>query len=462
MGEILSFGSSSKFKTDLGGNMRIIIVGGIAAGMSAAAKLRRTDRDAEIVVYEKSPHISFGACGLPYYVGGNFDNVDRMLVRTPEKVRETGIDVKIEHEVVSLNVKTKTIEVKNLQSGEVFTDNYDRLMIATGAATVIPPIKNIEKAYTLRSVEDGEKLKAKMQDESIKKIAVIGAGFIGLEVADVAKELGKEVCVFNSGNRILENVLDKEVTEILEENLRAHGIELYFNSMVTSIDTLDGKTKVITNTDEVEVDLVVLAAGVRPNTSFLKDTGIEMLLNGAIVIDDEGKTSIQDIYAAGDCATVYHLVKEKQVYIPLATNANKLGRIVGSNLGGKNEKFQGTLGSSCIKLLDMEAGATGITEEDAKNMNLNYKSVFIADKNHTDYCPGQEKIYVKLIYNADTKVILGGQVVGKSDAVQRTNVLATAIFAKMTTEQLGMLDLCYAPPFARTWDALNIAGNVSK
>ena len=164
MGEILSFGSSSKFKTDLGGNMRIIIVGGIAAGMSAAAKLRRTDRDAEIVVYEKSPHISFGACGLPYYVGGNFDNVDRMLVRTPEKVRETGIDVKIEHEVVSLNVKTKTIEVKNLQSGEVFTDNYDRLMIATGAATVIPPIKNIEKAYTLRSVEDGEKLKAKMQD----------------------------------------------------------------------------------------------------------------------------------------------------------------------------------------------------------------------------------------------------------------------------------------------------------
>lgn len=462
MGEILSFGSSSKFKTDLGGNMRIIIVGGIAAGMSAAAKLRRTDRDAEIVVYEKSPHISFGACGLPYYVGGNFDNVDRMLVRTPEKVRETGIDVKIEHEVVSLNVKTKTIEVKNLQSGEVFTDNYDRLMIATGAATVIPPIKNIEKAYTLRSVEDGEKLKAKMQDESIKKIAVIGAGFIGLEVADVAKELGKEVCVFNSGNRILENVLDKEVTEILEENLRAHGIELYFNSMVTSIDTLDGKTKVITNTDEVEVDLVVLAAGVRPNTSFLKDTGIEMLDNGAIVIDNQGRTSIEDIYAAGDCATVYHLVKQQQVYIPLATNANKLGRIVGSNLGGKSETFQGTLGSSCIKLLDMEAAATGITEADAKKMNLNYKATFITDKNHTDYCPGQEKISIKLIYDADTKVILGGQAVGKSDAVQRTNVLATVIFTKMTTEQLGMLDLCYAPPFARTWDALNIAGNVSK
>lgn len=335
-------------------------------------------------------------------------------------------------------------------------------MIATGAATIIPPIENIETAYTLRSVEDGEKLKVKMQDESIKKVAVIGAGFIGLEVADVAKELGKEVCVFNREAEYLKKFLMKRITEILEENLRAHGVELYFNTIVKSLETSPNKTKLITDTDEVEVDLVVLAAGVRPNTSFLKDTGIEMLQNGAIVIDDEGKTSIQDIYAAGDCATVYHLVKEEQVYIPLATNANKLGRIVGSNLGGKNEKFQGTLGSSCIKLLDMEAGATGITEEDAKNMNLNYKSVFIADKNHTDYCPGQEKIYVKLIYNADTKVILGGQVVGKSDAVQRTNVLATAIFAKMTTEQLGMLDLCYAPPFARTWDALNIAGNVSK
>lgn len=442
--------------------MRIIIVGGIAAGMSAAAKLRRTDREAEIVVYEKSPHISFGACGLPYYVGGNFDNVDRMLVRTPEKVRETGIDVKIEHEVLSLDVENKTIKVKDLQSGEVFSDNYDKLMIATGAATIIPSIENIETAYTLRSVEDGEKLKAKMQDESIKKVAVIGAGFIGLEVADVAKELGKEVCVFNTGSRILERVLDAEVTEILEENLKAHGVELYLNTIVKSLQTSSDKTKLITDTEEVEADLVILAAGVRPNTSFLKDTGIEMLPNGAIVIDDEGKTSIEDIYAAGDCATVYHIVKQDQVYIPLATNANKLGRIVGSNLAGKNEKFQGTLGSSCIKLLDMEAGATGITEEDAKNMNLNYKSVFIADKNHTDYCPGQEKIYVKLIYNADTKVILGGQVVGKSDAVQRTNVLATAIFAKMTTEQLGMLDLCYAPPFARTWDVLNIAGNVSK
>ena len=289
MGEILSFGSSSKFKTDLGGNMRIIIVGGIAAGMSAAAKLRRTDRDAEIVVYEKSPHISFGACGLPYYVGGNFDNIDRMLVRTPEKVRETGIDVKVEHEVLSLDVQNKTIKVKDLQSGEIFSDKYDKLMIATGAATIIPPIENIETAYTLRSVEDGEKLKVKMQDESIKKVAVIGAGFIGLEVADVAKELGKEVCVFNMGSRILEKVLDEEVTEILEENLRAHGVELYFNTIVKSLETSPNKTKLITDTDEVEVDLVVLAAGVRPNTSFLKDTGIEMLQNGAIVIDDEGK-----------------------------------------------------------------------------------------------------------------------------------------------------------------------------
>ena len=187
-----------------------------------------------------------------------------------------------------------------------------------------------------------------------------------------------------------------------------------------------------------------------------------MLENGAIVIDHEGKTSIEDIYAAGDCATVPHLLMKKPAYIPLATSANKLGRIVGENLAGKNETFEGTLGSSCLKVLHMEAGRTGLTEAEAIKEGIDYKVAFITDKNQTDYYPGQEDISIKLIYDAKTNVLLGGQVVGKKDAVQRTNVLATAIYAKMTTKQLGMLDLCYAPPFARTWDALNIAGNVAK
>ena len=444
--------------------MKVIIVGGIAAGMSAAAKLKRNQKDAQVVVYEKSPVISFGACGLPYYVGGFFDNHEQMLVRTPEQAIKSGIEVHVEHEVVNVKVQEKQVEVKNLKTGEVFTDSYDKLMIATGASPIIPPIKNLQlsNVYTLRSLEDGHLLKEKLQDSSVQKVGIIGAGFIGLEVVEAAKKLGKEVSVFQLEDRILKATFDKEVTDILEAEIREAGVDLYLDTMVTALEGSDKAEKIVTNKESVEVDAVILATGVRPCTAFLKDTGIEMLPNGAIIIDCEGKTSVEDVYAAGDCATVPHLLKKEPAYIPLATSANKLGRIVGENLGGKSEVFEGTLGSSCLKVLHMEAGRTGLSEEEAARAGIPYQTAFITDKNQTDYYPGQENISIKLIYHAETKVLLGGQVVGKKDAVQRTNVLAAAIYAKMTTKQLGMLDLCYAPPFARTWDALNIAGNVAK
>ena len=205
-----------------------------------------------------------------------------------------------------------------------------------------------------------------------------------------------------------------------------------------------------------------MAIGVKPNTSFIKNTDIKTLPNGAIIVDEYGKTSVNDIYAAGDCATIKNLSTNEDMYVPLATGANKLGRIVGENLAGANSVFPGSLASSCIKVLDMEAAVTGLTEERAKALNINYKTSFISNFNQTHYYPGRERVYIKLVYDADTKVLLGGQVAGYKDAVQRANVLATAITAKMTTTQLGMLDLCYAPPFATTWDVLNIAGNVSK
>ena len=205
-----------------------------------------------------------------------------------------------------------------------------------------------------------------------------------------------------------------------------------------------------------------MAIGVKPNTSFIKNTDIKTLPNGAIIVDEYGKTSVNDIYAAGDCATIKNLSTNEDMYVPLATGANKLGRIVGENLAGANSVFPGSLASSCIKVLDMEAAVTGLTEERAKALNINYKTSFISNFNQTHYYPGREKVYIKLVYDADTKVLLGGQVAGYKDAVQRANVLATAITAKMTHTQLGMLDLCYAPPFATTWDVLNISGNVSK
>lgn len=444
--------------------MKVIIVGGVAAGMSAAAKLKRANKEAQITVYEKSRHVSFGACGLPYFVGNFFEDSQKMIARTVEQFNASGITVNIEHEVLNVDTDNKCITVKNLLTGERFTDTYDKLMIATGASAIIPPIKNVDlkHVYTLKSMEDGEALKHAMQNEALKRVAIVGAGFIGLEVVEAAKQYGKEVHVFQLNDRVLVDTFDKEITDLLEEELRTHDVHLHLSQTVTELVGDQAVTQIKTNDETFDVDIVVLTAGVRPNTSFLKDTKIEMLRNGALVIDHEGRTSIEDIYAAGDCASINHILKPEPAYIPLATVANKMGRIIGENLAGAHHTFNGSLASACLKVMNLEAGRTGLSEQEAMNLGINYKTVFITDMNQTSYYPGQSKINVKLIYNADTKVILGGQIVGRKDAVQRVNVLATAIFAGLTTDQLAMLDLCYAPPFARTWDVLNIAGSVAK
>lgn len=444
--------------------MKVIIVGGVAAGMSAAAKLKRANKEAQITVYEKSRHVSFGACGLPYFVGNFFEDSQKMIARTVEQFNASGITVNIEHEVLNVDTDNKCITVKNLLTGETFTDTYDKLMIATGASAIIPPINNVDlkHVYTLKSMEDGEALKHAMQNEALKRVAIVGAGFIGLEVVEAAKQYGKEVHVFQLNDRVLVDTFDKEITDLLEEELRTHDVHLHLSQTVTELVGDQAVTQIKTNDETFDVDIVVLTAGVRPNTSFLKDTKIEMLRNGALVIDHEGRTSIEDIYAAGDCASINHILKPEPAYIPLATVANKMGRIIGENLAGAHHTFSGSLASACLKVMNLEAGRTGLSEQEAMNLGINYKTVFITDMNQTSYYPGQSKINVKLIYNADTKVILGGQIVGRKDAVQRVNVLATAIFAGLTTDQLAMLDLCYAPPFARTWDVLNIAGSVAK
>lgn len=444
--------------------MRVVIVGAVAAGMSAAAKLKRMKPEYEVVVYEKTDVVSFGACGLPYFVGGFFDDANNMIARSPEKFRETGIDLNIFKEVVAVDTDAKKLTVKDIKTGETFEDSYDKLMIATGASSIIPPIKNVklENVSTLKTMEDGIKVKELLSKKEINKVVVIGAGFIGLEAVEAAKKLGKEVTVIQSTDRVLNQVFDKEITDVLEDEIKAHGVNLHLEELAAEFVGKTKVEKVITNKGEIEADLVIIATGVRPNTSFLKDTNIEMLGNGAIIVDEYGRTSVEDIYSAGDCATIKNIVTNEDMYVPLATGANKLGRIVGENLAGYNNAFQGSLGSSCIKVMNMEAAATGLTEGKAKSLGLNYKAKFISDFNQTNYYPGRDKIYVKLVYDAETKVILGGQVAGFKDSVQRANVIAAAIFSKMTTNQLGMLDLCYAPPFARTWDVLNVAGNVSK
>lgn len=444
--------------------MRIIIIGGVAAGMSAAAKAKRIAKDAEVVIYEKSNVVSWGACGLPYYVGDFFENHTNLIARPVEKLRETGLDININHEVLSIDAVNKTIKVKDLESEREFEDRYDRLMIATGASAIIPPIKNaaLENVFTLKSLDDGLKLKKYAKASNIKEVVIIGAGFIGIETVEAMKKLGKNVRLIQLDARVLPEAFDKEITDIMEKELINHGIQLHLSEMVKELKGEVKASEVVTDKGSYKADLIIIAAGVRPNTAFLKGTGINMLQNGAIIIDEYGETSVNDIYSAGDCAVVYHAVRGENIYMPLATTANKIGRIVGENLAGKRNSFQGTLGSAAVKVMDLEAGRTGISENEAVKKGLSYNTVFISDKNQTNYYPGQEDIHVKLIYDKETKIILGGQIIGKKGAVLRVDVLAAAVFMKMTTEQLGMLDLCYAPPFARTWDVLNVAANVAK
>lgn len=444
--------------------MRIIIIGGVAAGMSAASKAKRTDSNSQIVVYEKSDVVSWGACGLPYYVGDFYEDPNTMIARPLNKFIESGIDVKTKHEVLKVYPVSKTVTVKDLSTGNIFDDKYDVLMVATGASAIIPPIenKNLKNVFTLKEFSDGIAIKEVAKKNEIKDVIIIGAGFIGIETVEAMKKLGKNIRVIQLDSRVLPDTFDEEITSIMEKELLNHEVELNLNEVAKAFKGTEKVEGVITDKGSYKADLVIICTGVRPNTNFLETTGIEMLRNGALVIDEYGETSIKGIYAAGDCASVYHLIKEENVYIPLATTANKIGRIVGENLVGKRVSFQGTLGSAAIKVMNLEAGRTGISEADAIKMNINYKKVFIQDKNQANYYPGQSDIYVKLIYHSETKVLLGGQIIGEKGAVLRVDVLASAIFKKMTTEELGMLDLCYAPPFARTWDVLNVAANVAK
>lgn len=435
--------------------------------MSAAAKASRIDKEAEIIIYEKGDIVSWGACGLPYYVGDFFQNQNNLIARPVEKFIEAGMNIKIKHEVIDVEPSKKEITVKNLVTGEIFKDNYDKLMVATGARAIIPPIKNISTkgVFTLKEFSDGINLKKHLLDETVQNIVIIGAGFIGVEAIEACTNLKKSsIRVIQLDKRVLAESFDKEITDIMEEEIKNHSnVSLHLEESVLEIIENNGVvTGIKTNKGEYPADAVILATGVKPNTEFIKDKGVETLKNGALIIDKYGKTNIDSIYSAGDCATVYHSIKRENVYIPLATTANKIGRIVGENLAGKSIEFSGTLGSSAVKVLNLEAGRTGISENDAIKMGIDYKTVFIKDKNQTNYYPGQEDIFVKLIYDADTRVILGGQLIGKKGAVLRVDALAMAIYSKVTVDELGMMDFCYAPPFARTWDILNVAGNVAK
>jgi len=443
--------------------VKIVIVGGVAAGMSAASKIRRTDPDAEIVVYEKGRFLSYGACGLPYFVSGVNDDYRKLIARTREQFEAAGIRTHLRHEVIRVAPERKQILIRDLERGRVFIDTYDKLMIAVGAAPVIPKVKGTDLAgvYVLKTMEDGLALKEAVSSPDVRDVVIVGGGYVGIETAEAMAQLGKRVRIVELADRILQS-FDKDITDLAEEELRRHQVALNLGERLEEISGGPRVEEVRTDKGRYPADLVVLAVGVRPATGFLAGSGIQLAENGAILIDREMRTSVPDIYAAGDCAVVYSRVMEENTYIPLGTTANKMGRIAGVNMLGKHEKFIGTLGSAAIKVFGLEMARTGMSEADAKRLALDYGTVMVTANDHPAYYPDPTPIHFKLIYDKSSRVLLGVQGIGAKGVVLRIDLFAVAIHNRMTARELGMVDLCYAPPFAGVWDAVHIACNAVK
>ncbi|MCD5028955.1 CoA-disulfide reductase [Enterococcus asini] len=442
--------------------MKTIIIGGTAAGTSAAVKVQKLAEDPEVVIYEKGDLVSLGACGLPYYIGDYFEDANQMIAREKAAFEKQGITIKLHHEVLAVDTTAKTVHVKPAE-GEEFIDHYDKLMVATGSSVVLPPVKRVDfvNLYTVKTMSDGKNLKKHLSQADIQRVTIVGGGYIGVEIAEALLHLGKEVQLIQMEANLLQDSFDSEINELMAAKMRETNVDLHLSETVKEFEGDRNIRWVITDKGRYKTDLVIVAIGVRPATAFLGKE-FATLKNGALIVDNQGRTNVPDVWSAGDCATVDFLNTGEKRYIPLATGANKLGRVAGESMAGKATTYPGSLGTAGVKFQELEMARTGLTEREAKDLGLNYKAIVINDKNQTNYYPGQKDIRIKLIYEADTRRILGGQIAGENGAALRIDTLAAAITGQLTTETLGLLDLMYAPPFARTWDALNIAGNVAK
>lgn len=443
--------------------MKLIVIGGVAAGMSAASKLMRMNKDAQVVVYEKGRFLSYGACGLPYYVSGENDDYTKMIARTKEQFEKMGMQIFLQHEVVKVVPEKNQVMIRDLSTNRLFIDSYDKLMISTGTIPLVPPFPGVKlkNIHVLKTLEDGIRLKEVANQPAIQDVVIVGGGYIGIEVVEAMVRLGKRVRVVELSDRIL-RTFDSELTDLAEKELVKHGVQLNLGEKVEGFIGNDQVEAVQTDKGTYPADLVLLAIGVKPATKFLEGSGITLGANGAVVIDREMRTNVNNVYSAGDCAQVYHKVMEENAFIPLGTNANKCGRIAGANIAGLHQKYVGTLGSAAIKVCDLEMGRTGLSEFEAQNLALDYTTVFVQVADHPGYYPNQTPIWIKLICEKRTKRILGAQAIGNKGAVLRIDIFAVAIHNQMSADELGMTDLVYAPPFAGVWDAVHIACNAVK
>lgn len=438
--------------------MKILIIGGDAAGMSAAMQMVRNSSGHEITVLEKGGVYSYGQCGLPYVISGKIESTDELIARTPSTFKEKyGIDARVFLEAKMVDVENKMVSGINHSNGETFSLPYDRLLIATGVSSVVPQWEGVTLPgiFSLKTIPDAKAIMDYL-DKDIKNVTVIGGGYIGLEMAESFAELGKKVTIIER-NEQLAKIFDTDMAELIHEEAVKQNIVLKMDESVEAFGGSDHVESVKTDKGEYETDLVLVAVGVKPNTSFLEGTGIKTIGNGAIQVNAYMQTSVEDIYAAGDCATQYHRVKEKDDHVPLGTHANKQGQVAGLNMVDVHKTFKGIVGTSIIKFFDLTLGRTGISETEADRLNIPCGSVTITATDIAGYYPDDKKMKLKLVFHKETHKVLGGQIIGGNGVDKRIDVLATAIFHSMTTEELLDLDLAYAPPYNGVWDPVQQA-----
>ena len=441
--------------------MKVVIVGGVAGGATAAARIRRLDEKAEIVVFERSGYISYANCGLPYYIGDVIEDPKDLTLQTPESFfTRFRVNMKVRHEVTAIHPEKKTVSVKNLKTGEEFEESYDKLILSPGAKPTQPRFSGTEldKVFTLRTVEDTLRIKKYINQNHPKSVVLAGGGFIGLELAENLRELGMDVTIVQNGKQLM-NLFDYDMASFIHNEIRKHGVKLALGHTVEGFEDRDGGVDVLLKDEApLHADMVVLAIGVTPDTALAKEAGLELGIKGAIVVNDRMETSVPDIYAAGDAVQVKNFVTGEDALISLAGPANKQGRIIADNICGLDSRYNGSQGSSVIKVFDMTAALTGINERSAKAAGLDADTVILSPMSHAGYYPGGKVMTMKVVFEKDTYRLLGAQIVGYEGVDKRIDVLATAIRAGMKATDLKELDLAYAPPYSSAKDPVNMAG----
>ena len=441
--------------------MKVVIVGGVAGGATAAARIRRLDEQAQIVVFERSGYISYANCGLPYYIGGIIEDPEALTLQTPESFfRRFRIHMRVHHEVTAIHPEQKTVSVRNLEKGEVFEESYDKLLLSPGAKPVWPNLPGMDsrKIFTLRTVEDTFRIREFVDRHNPKSAVMVGGGFIGLELAENLRELGMDVTIVQRPRQLM-SPFDGDMAAFIHNEVRRHGVRLALGQSVEGFEEKDGGIDVLLKDNApIHADMVVLAIGVTPESSLAKDAGLALGMKGSILVNDRMETSAPDIYAVGDAVQVKHYVTGEDALIALAGPANKQGRIAADNICGGDSRYLGSQGSSVMKVFDLTAAVTGINETNARRSGLDVDTVILSPMSHASYYPGGKVMTMKVVFEKETYRLLGAQIVGYDGVDKRIDVLATAIHAGLKATQLKDLDLAYAPPYSSAKDPVNMAG----